>query len=484
MAFSGFEDSTLLEEAAVLPETEQPAPDPTPGTLGALAVGAKVPHGFVEFLEVVGADPETEVEAFLGMSVQDLEEGIASTVVDGITLSPIQKGGLASFVRRVFTNHGHMAPALGGAPPAPPVQRSSVAPPALPPQLAPQLLPFPPQPPQQEEVALSGVVDQSSRLSARLISYAELHETRQHYIKVCGRAPPEEHLPSAEQISGLKALLATGRVPYVDFAVWNRHGARLKHFSRSEASVFVNGAFVTRSLEGPSSVEAWDQCYALFSTAMISLGEASPGTMAMYSASLKTLLTLFPGKWDALLTTDILVRTERWGRLREIFETLAPQGYDPRKPWDTIIAASSYSHDGYMAGWWNTHFVLPATLSATSAGMGSMVDSLDGNVTGKRSWGQQGGQPKRTKAQLPQPLPKADKQAEKQNKSEICGIWNRRVGTCAKDGDCSFGRQHVCSFKGCGKMHRAIDHHAEQMEAQAGKKSSSSRGRWSGNSRK
>ena len=285
MAFQGFSESAGAAETSTPRTPILPAETPEmilPSTLGGFT---KTPVGFGEVLACLGADEDTETETFLGLSTEDMTEALGNAVMSGVTLSPIQKAGVAVFIRKIFRAAGFDEPPLGGSVASKPLPAPVAQPPPAAPansERQPAAAPAPTAPQQEGEmVALSGVTDQSSKMSARLISFDELFKLRSHYSTVCGRAPPDAYLPSAEQLSCLQTLLASGRTPYVDFAVWNSHGARLKHFTRAEAAVFVGGAFITRTVEGPKTFEAWEQSWMLFATAMVSLGAASPGTLAM-----------------------------------------------------------------------------------------------------------------------------------------------------------------------------------------------------------
>jgi len=137
-------------------------------------------------------------------------------------------------------------------------------------------------------------------------------------------------------------------------------------------------------------------------------------------------------------------------------------GFDREAPWDSVIAASAFSHEGPLAAWWQTHFVLPATMAGRTGGIQNTVDRVDNNVAGGKTTGQNGN---------PKPAPKGDKDQNKRNpKSNICQIWNLRRGACAKDGPCKFKREHRCDFPGCDAHHRSIDHHAVSQQEPPAKK--------------
>jgi len=159
----------------------------------------------------------------------------------------------------------------------------------------------------------------------------------------------------------------------------------MARFRKTQATVFINGAFVTKSVDGPSTIEAWFQAWSLFAVSMISLGEATVGSLALYSAGMQKLIKLFPDRWDVLLTTDIVVRSEQWGQLREEFERFRPTEFNPHLPWDSVIAASSFgSSYGAMSAWWQTTFVLPNTLASSAAKATSMIRSIEGAPPGAR----------------------------------------------------------------------------------------------------
>jgi len=269
------------------------------------------------------------------------------------------------------------------------------------------------------------------------MSFDELAVCRQRYERITGCGPPDEHLPSLEQLSGLRALLSAGRVPFVDFSIWSPLGARVAKFRRAEATVFVAGEFVTKAFEGPSTPAAWDESWALFSVAMVSLGAASPGNLNKYANGVRQLRSLFDNKWPLILTTDLVVRSERWGRLREDFGRAPPPGFDAETPWDYIIGVSAFGQDGPAAKWWETQFLWPASRGISSPAVAGMPQPGGSRQTQDN---------KRKAESISAP-----------DNAEICQNWNSRSGKCVGRGSCPHGRRHVCSI--CGGPHRACDRH-------------------------
>jgi len=294
-----------------------------------------------------------------------------------------------------------------------------------------------------DAVPLAQVVDQSVRASTALMSLEDLTACRQRYEKAAGCPPPDEHLPSIEQLSGLRALILARRAPYVDFSIWSHHGARIAKFRRAEATIFIGGEFVTKAIEGPSTPESWEDSWALFAVAMTSLGAASPGSLNRYANGIRMLRQYH--KWSMLLTTDLVVRSERWGRLREEFARNPPPGYDAARPWDHIISASSFGQEGPCSMWWTTQFLLPANAGISSPALAGMPKASG----------------------TPPPNKPRKEPSQPASSGEVCTNFNARSGKCKGGGACPHGRRHVCSV--CGGQHRACDRHGANADKKGDK---------------
>ena len=147
----------------------------------------------------------------------------------------------------------------------------------------------------------------------------------------------------------------------------------MARFRKTDAAVFVGNELVQRRTDGPANFDPWLSSWELFAVAMVSLGACSLGTMNRYRSGLVQLSKLFPKMWPIMHTTDVVLRSERWGRLREQIEAsvsmgAAVMGYDPSRPWDAVIAQSAYGREGLNATWWQSHFILPCMLSPSIAG--------------------------------------------------------------------------------------------------------------------
>jgi len=377
---------------------------------------------------------------FVDIPENDFKDMLEGIELDGIGISAIQRAQTIQFMRKLWGSLGLEPPTLGGSkrarPPSteqPQNSQSSGTNGAAPPSAL--CL-------EADLVSINRVVDQSIKAQVKTLDYSELARYRAFYEKVTGCEPPEESLPTADQLAGLMSVLCAGRVPYVDFAVWSTLGPRMSKFRRTEASVFVGGELVTKSLDGPSNFNGWEESWSLFAVAMISLGAATPGSLQAYHAGIKQLLRLFPGKWGTIAAVDLVARSERWTRLREEFERSPPPNFSPKMPWDLVIKASSFNHDGAYGNWWHLNFVLPSTLHQPSPA----TEGLQ--------------KPPADKTRAP-PVPKAPGHFVRGGKGsrEICSNYNNRAGECAGEGKCPNGRSHTCNV--CSKQHRACDHHVQ-----------------------
>ena len=77
--------------------------------------------------------------------------------------------------------------------------------------------------------------------------------------------PDPEVTPSSDQLAALKFVVDSGRVPFCDFGAWNGWGARLAKHQDTDATILVNGQFVTKRLAAPTPYASWRACWGLSS---------------------------------------------------------------------------------------------------------------------------------------------------------------------------------------------------------------------------
>ena len=141
--------------------------------------------------------------------------------------------------------------------------------------------------------------------------------------------------------------------PAVDFAVWGPHDRRHARYLRSMALVWVEGGGLQpKTLTGPSGFESWDRSWAVFATAMLAWGAASPGALTRSRDGLRDLVVLYPQLWGVIARADQAMRFEQWPLMAD---EAPPQG-----DWSVILAASAWGEDGKRQWWWDRHVIRPA----------------------------------------------------------------------------------------------------------------------------
>ena len=128
-----------------------------------------------------------------------------------------------------------------------------------------------------------------------------------------------------------------------------------------ELKKMVGDNIMTRYITGPSTYEEWMASWRVYRTTLIALGAVSAGALELYVEGIRSLVTLYPRSWGNILLADEEMRYENWDRMLETLEEsdVPVAGFNKQRPWDHIVATSSFSlgTDGTQSGWWNIHLV-------------------------------------------------------------------------------------------------------------------------------
>ena len=438
-----------------------------PLTYGELLATAALPRCFRAFANKMGMMPSTLLRHFLAVPEEDLVQTLNEIVEEGGLASPLERGELVDTIRILHMRAGAEPPRLGagGLPVA-----TTRLPTQRPMNLA--LLPAVPAPPPVALLAipLRKFLDQSLTGDAQPMSRGELSAARARYEAEKRKEPEPEATPTSDQLSALNTLILAGRAPYTDFAVWNVWGPRLAKQADTEVSILVGTEWITKRIAAPSSYAAWRASWDLFETAMISLSHADQGALGRYQKGIEKLSRLFPHNWDIVLSTDLLVRSERWQALREKYSRHLPMSYDDSNPWGYVIACSAFGGglDPEMASWWSTMLVIPCSKSSSSAEArktigdveGVMCEHLERARPDLRGGGGGSGRGRSRSPRRPPGHAAGDTRA-----TSLCPNWNARTGACgARSGPCRLGLTHgFCNI--CGKEgHRSCDAHGDSSK--------------------
>jgi hypothetical protein len=164
---------------------------------------------------------------------------------------------------------------------------------------------------------------------------------------------------------------------------------------------------------------------------------------------MRSLVRLMPTKWSILYAADVVMRSERWVRVREDLERFVALGGAPAMgmPWDTVIGSSAFGDVGGQGGWWHTNVLLPATLHVPPPPLEGMP-STSSSSTRPASPSSRRVPPRgsaRRGRQAPGPPLRV----------QICTDFNEKRGVCAGPGPCARGRRHACWT--CDGNHRGVD---------------------------
>ena len=441
---TGFGDAgaPVGEAAGSQAPAQHKAPAETSPTLEAFAADAKVAAVVVAAVaKALGGDPTMDLEDFSFVDEVEVTKVIDELKIGDEPATALQKAQAQKLYRKA-----KLAAVAAGVPlPGLAMKAPSSSPPPGEPTVASGPL----------MLKSSAYLDQSSEATFPLLPPDEVRALRMKYFDLFGEHPANHARPTDEQLSALKARLDSGRVPFVDFAVFgpfDDHEAKLRKFTDQ---VFVGGVLQTRLLHGPSSFADWCACYEVYKSAMVMIGAARPGVLAKYAEGIRQLWTTY-GDWAVVHTADVAMRSREWTIVFDEFKQEQPHMLDESMPWNNVISRTAFGDvTGPRAHWWWLHVQAPLG-QKTKSQPGAVVARLEqmpGNIgppaaaTVQKNYGNKSGASKRDRRQAAAPPPKT-----KDTSTEVCYGWNN--GTCTSS-VCPEGRRHVCRV--CQGNHKASD---------------------------
>ena len=170
-----------------------------------------------------------------------------------------------------------------------------------------------------DRIRLSNVLDQTSDDDCAPLSNAEVDGCYARFDRRLGGYPPEDQEPTSAQLSALHHLVATrDQVPYVDFAIFGPHAIRIvRKLKLTGLMLGPSGELFRSEMLGPMSYEQWAACFAVYRTAMVMLGFASPAALDSYHDHIRQYATRYTTEcWALLYQTDTRARRELSERIR------------------------------------------------------------------------------------------------------------------------------------------------------------------------
>ena len=403
-------------------------------TLGKFAERCKVPAPVAQALaNALGGDLDMEMEDFAFMNEKAVTNAIADLVIPDATTTELHRSQAMRLYRRAKVAGVEAGLPLEGIP------------------LTSPSVPAPSGGGKQEEaptlLKFASYLDQSSEATFPLLTPNEIRQHRDVYKELFGSEPPTAKRPTDEQLSALAARLKSGRVPFVDFAVFgpfDDHAAKLRKFSDQ---VFVGGVLTTRLLSGPQTFADWQSCFEIFKAAMIMLKAAKPGTLTAYEEGVKELWMAYDN-WSIISQADLAMRSREWTIVKDEMAAENFPGFDSAMPWEKVIAMTAFGMvTGPRAHWWWLHVQGPLTGRGSAPTTLAKLEQKPSNISPVAPHERQvsGGGPK-NKAKA-----KSSGQGRDVSK-EYCYPWND--GKCSK-GPCPYGRLHAC--RECGGNHKVTE---------------------------
>jgi hypothetical protein len=196
-------------------------------------------------------------------------------------------------------------------------------------------------------IKLATIIDQGSEREVTPLVESEVDAYYAVYRKRMGHDPRPEEDITLEQLSGLKALFASGSAPYVDLAIWGPFGQRTQRKLKLSGLILgTDGVLQQVQIFGPPNVESWAAGFAVFRTGCIMLEEVSLSTLALWSTMIAEYSSRYGNAiWALLYQTEVrarselLTRTKRAGAAARLQATAAggTHPFVPEKPWDWVF---------------------------------------------------------------------------------------------------------------------------------------------------
>eukprot|EP00971_Amphidinium_carterae_P070019 1385482-Amphidinium_carterae.1 len=151
---------------------------------------------------------------------------------------------------------------------------------------------------------------------------------------------------SAEQLSGLKAIIDACQDPFVDFAVFkpNCH-THLKRVNLGGMQFDGDCRWRAVDMKGAGTYHELEQCYHVLRTVLVMLDCVSLGALEVYKDLVKEFGGRFsPVCWHLIYQTDYQCRLEHMEMERRAMDEKAARAaglggmleYDPSFPWNYI----------------------------------------------------------------------------------------------------------------------------------------------------
>eukprot|EP00971_Amphidinium_carterae_P143014 2833576-Amphidinium_carterae.1 len=152
---------------------------------------------------------------------------------------------------------------------------------------------------------------------------------------------------TVEQLSALRALIATNQVPYVDFAIFTPHAVQvLKKLRLTGMQIMPDGGLQQVEMKGPTTYHMWEKSYVILRTGLLMLDAVTLGHLDSYMRMVRGYAEQYPHAWSVVYAADMKCRLELMANLRHRLEQEKAEAtaagrlhsFDSARPWDDVWA--------------------------------------------------------------------------------------------------------------------------------------------------
>eukprot|EP00971_Amphidinium_carterae_P171976 3409888-Amphidinium_carterae.1 len=236
-----------------------------------------------------------------------------------------------------------------------------------PPQAA--LAPAPPPTDVSErKIKISSVADPLRAQEVAVMTQDQVAAACTRFEQKLGALPRPDEDVTIEQLTALAKIFGPQGegLPYVDFSTWGPYGHRLQKKTRVQGvKIGSDGHIAPVDLMGPSTVEDWLSCYAVFRTAAIMLDLISPARLDAYKDFVvRQARTYGVLSWPILYQSEVRARLELAERLRREGQYQATTSdrhpFSASRPWEWVYNQLPMQH-----AFWQEELHQPALLALT-----------------------------------------------------------------------------------------------------------------------
>eukprot|EP00438_Fugacium_kawagutii_P028886 Skav225390 [mRNA] locus=scaffold2656:212303:213754:+ [translate_table: standard] len=192
---------------------------------------------------------------------------------------------------------------------------------------------------------MASLIDQTDESELLPPTPAQVDGWVQNYVVIMGSHPEESIEPTGAQLAALsKKVHVNLQAPYTDFGIWTPFERKVSKTMKFRVfTPLGNGQFLQRDLPGPSSLQAWRACWAVFRTAALMLQICTLASLENYSRHIERLSTQWPQCWGLIASADDTARAERMERIKRrlVVESgrgrQVPHDFDALRPWSCVL---------------------------------------------------------------------------------------------------------------------------------------------------